>query len=254
MCPISSIAAHLSTHGYHPRSNKHSNFLCEAILDDLLAGCKAIAKHAAAGEIVADLNFKIAVGATDWNIDLVIGEASGVQSPPPDGFRIKRERPSLIRIGVEAKSVMTEHRKASRNRQRDLAAFHEHLHHYSDDAIAAGVVLLNISQSFFSPLRNSTVRCPKCAHTFSPTSATLHKGPEDLVEFGVELFRNLPVRAATQSIGLDAVGVIVVDHSNAPASKATIWEVPPAPKVGDPLHYNHFIQKICQLYTKRFAS
>ena len=51
-------AAHLSQDGYHPRSNKHSNRLCELVVTDLLESCPKLAEHAKAGEIVYDLNFK----------------------------------------------------------------------------------------------------------------------------------------------------------------------------------------------------
>ena len=253
MPPIDSFAAHLTAKGYHPRSNKHSNELCEQILKDLLATCKPLAKHAAAGEIVYSLNFKIMAGSTDWNIDLVVGEPAGPAHPPPEGTMIRKERPSLIRIGVEAKSVMTEHRKASRNRQRELDAFHVHLHNYNAEAVAAGVVLVNIAPTFRSPLRNIEAECPNCKTHFTPTLETTHEHPEELVEFGIGLFRNLPVRSASGGVGLEALSVIVVNHSNAPGSKATIHTKAAAPQVGDPLHYDHFIQKICQTYTKRFT-
>lgn len=251
MVPIGSFADHLTAKGYHPRSNKHSNELCEQILRDLLATCKPLAKHAAAGEIVYSLNAKIMAGSTDWNIDLVIGEPAGPAHPPTDGALIRRDRPSLIRVGIEAKSVMTEHRKASRNRQRELDAFHVHLHNYNSEAIAAGVVLLNIAPTFRSPLRNIETECPNCKHVFTPTLETAHEHPEELVEFGIGLFRNLPVRSAG-GVGLEAISVIVVDHTNAPGRRATIHTKAAAPQVGDPLHYDHFIQRICQTYSKRW--
>jgi hypothetical protein len=48
---------------------------------------------------------------------------------------------------------MTEHKKAVKNRKRDLEAHHDHVHSYSDQAIAEGVMIFNISETFRSPTR-----------------------------------------------------------------------------------------------------
>ena len=48
---------------------------------------------------------------------------------------------------------MTEHRKAVKNRKRDLEAHHEHVHNYSPDTIAGGVLIINAAERFKSPLR-----------------------------------------------------------------------------------------------------
>jgi hypothetical protein len=63
-----------------------------------------------------------------------------------------RATPSTVRIAVEAKAVMTEHRKAIKNRKRDLEAHHAHVHDYDASAIAAGLVAINASATFQSPL------------------------------------------------------------------------------------------------------
>ncbi len=92
------FAGHLRERGYHPRSNLHSDTLCEVVLDDLLTSCDRIREHAASGRLVYSLNFKIMIGGNEWNIDLVLGppasvarcqqEASGEpgQRPSPVGF------------------------------------------------------------------------------------------------------------------------------------------------------------------------
>ena len=62
---------------------------------------------------------------------------------------------------------------------------------------------------------------------------------------------------------MEAVGVVVVEHDNLSAHpdaskyanlhKATvIAPTPPNPLVGDPLHYESMIQRICNAYTQRF--
>jgi hypothetical protein len=246
------LAEFLTEHGYHPRSNAHSNALGEYILDDLVSNCPKIRKHAATGQLVYDINFEIHAGASEWNIDLVLGEPPGQPKKPPPGQAILRAEPSSIRVAVEAKAVMTEHRKASRNRQRDLDAFHTHIHNYDNDVVAAGVAILNIAGVFTSPLRNRTTQCPECGHRFTPQVRTPHKDPEVLVAFGVQLFRALPFRSTATGPGAEAMCIIVVDHDNAPGSIARLHTDAPAPQVGDPLHYDRFIQSICQRYTQRF--
>lgn len=246
------LAAFLTKRGYHPRSDAHSNALGEYILDDLVSNCPKIKKHAAAGQLVYEINFKIHAGASEWNIDLVLGAPPGQPKKPPAGQAILRAEPSSIRVAVEAKAVMTEHRKASRNRQRDLDAFHTHIHNYDNDVVAAGVAILNIAELFTSPLRNATTQCPECGHTFTPQVRTTHKDPEALVAFGVQLFRALPIRSTTTSPGAEGMCVIVVNHGNAPGSTAQLHTASPAPQVGDPLHYDRFIQSICRRYTQRW--
>lgn len=128
------FTSHLQSVGYHSRSSRHSDALSECVVDDLFRNCPAIADRARTGRIVYDLNFTLRAGTADWNVDLVLGE------PPPGSpvgivEGIPRLTPSTIHIAVEHKSVMTEHRKAIKNRKRDFEAHHEHVHRYSRDAL-----------------------------------------------------------------------------------------------------------------------
>ena len=231
-------ARHLTDKGYHPRSDKHSNALAEYILDDLLEHCKAIAAHASSGQVVWDCNMQIQRGPVNWNIDLVIGDPPPPITPPPAGQAIRRSRPSTIRIAIELKGVMTEHGKARRNRLRDFEAFHSHVHGYDPDAVAAGLVVFNIAPEFLSPLREAV---------------TQHRRVGELVAGGIDMFRGLPIRGATIGDGLEAVGVLVVSFTNLPDAVATLHEVAPAPAVGDPLHYQAFLQRVCQRYIQRWS-
>lgn len=61
---------YLRQHGYHPRSNAHGKALCDFVLEDLLEACPRIQEHAAGNVLVYDLNRKIIVGSSEWNIDL----------------------------------------------------------------------------------------------------------------------------------------------------------------------------------------
>ncbi len=113
------LVRHLQERGYHPRSNEHGKFLCAVVLEDLLDSCPRIAEHARQGKLVYDINRKIIVGGSEWNIDLILGPAPTVVAVPANA-RIAQAQPATIRIAIEAKTIMTEHGKARRNRSRPL--------------------------------------------------------------------------------------------------------------------------------------
>lgn len=229
---------HLREKGYHPRSDKHSNALAHAIVADLLAGCPAMAALAFEGRLVYDLNFTIRAGTADWNVDLVLGAPPPGTPPPDEGALIRWTAPSTVQIAVEIKSVMTEHHKAIRNRKRDLEAHHDHVHRYNPRTIAGGVLVLNCSETFRSPLRDAV---------------TVHKDPRRLLEHCIHQARSISIRSGLQGQGLDAKCVIVVDMDNQDLPAARYVTRPPAPTVGDPLHYDAFIQALCALHAERFG-
>lgn len=247
-----SLVAALTSYGYHPRSNRHSNTLCLGILSDLLDSCPALARDAKTGKVVYSLNFNVTVGNSSWNIDLALGPPEGAAVPLLSEPRIKCGRPSTISLAVEAKSVMTEHNKAVRNRQRDLHAYHNYMHAYFSSSIIAGIVVFNVSAEFFSPLRNVTTVCPECGHSFQPMRLTTHVRPKTLVETGINLFRNFLLRSHANESGFDALAAVVVEHQNTQGSKCKLVTRQPAPLVGDPLHYDAFLKRICEHYTQRY--
>ena len=98
---------YLRQEGYHPRSSAHGKALCDLVLRDLLDHCPRIREHAETGQLVFDVQRKIIVGASEWNIDLVLG------SPSPGAYLVRaplgiaQSPPTAIRIAIEAKTVMT---------------------------------------------------------------------------------------------------------------------------------------------------
>jgi hypothetical protein len=118
-----------------------------------------------------------------------------------------------------------------------LEAHHEHVHNYNASAIAAGVLVINGSAEFQSPLR---------------TKKTIHRDPQALVEHCVDELRAVSSRGGSTGYGLEARCAIVVEVDNVDYSRARFVTAPPAPQVGDPLHYDAFIRTICQHYTQRF--
>jgi hypothetical protein len=234
-----SFIQHLRDYGYHPRSNKHSNALAAAIVEDLIRTCEPISLEAQAGRLAYDLNMDLRFGTATWNVDLVLGTPAA----PADtaGGSIARATPATARLAVEIKGVMTEHRKAVKNRKRDLEAHHEHVHNYSKQAIAAGVMVVNASPAFSSPLRASQVPQRE------PSAASR------IVEHCVNEMRNVTESGGVNTYGMDAKTVLVVDFDNVNLSAARYFSVPPAPQPGDPLHYDSFIQRLCQEYKTRFG-
>lgn len=235
----SSFLAHLRSAPYHPRSDKHGRVLAEAIVADLIAACNPLAEAARNGRVVWAMNFNLSYGTATWNTDLVIG-ASPPGTAPPQGEPIRRTAPSSVQIAVEIKGVMTEHRKAIKNRKRDIESHHTHVHNYDPNAIAGGVIVLNIADRFRSPLR-------------AESDITAHREPKALIEHCMAEAKAISVRGGPTGHGLDAKCAIVVDDDNIDLVATKYFESPPAPQVGDPMHYDAFIQRLCAEWSGRFG-
>ena len=234
------FAAFLLKNPYHSRSNKHSNALMEFLLDDLVESCPRIKEEAKENKLAYELNRSVLVGTSKWNVDLAVGPPVGAIPDKAAKTHIVRTQPSTFRIAVEAKSIMTEHHKAQRNRLRDHDALHQFVHRYDQNAIVAAVTVVNIAEHFRSPLRRAV---------------TKHSKPHSLVRGVIDLLRTLPLRSQPgNGPGLEANAVIVIHYDNSSRKPtSTIHRSPPAPQPGDPLHWESFIRRICDLYTQRWA-
>jgi hypothetical protein len=240
MPPPESFIRHLREFSYHPRSNKHSDALATAIVEDLLSVCGPLAAEAQAGRIVFDLNMDLRVRTATWNVDLVLGTPA--RPVHAAGAPIARVTPSTVRVAIEIKSVMTEHRKAVKNRKRDFEAHHEHVHNYNPRAIAGGIVVVNASARFHSPLRTELT-----VHGDKPTI-------DRIVEHCLNEMRNVAESSGRSPYGMDAKAALVIDFDNINPSAGRYVTRPPAPQAGDPLHYDSFMQKVCEEYSHRFES
>lgn len=235
------IAAYLGANAYHPRSSKHGDALCSFFLADLIATCPALRNAAARRSIVFQRNYTIDPDSpTRWNVDLVVGppQAAVAGSDP-----IVRADPREIWIAVDAKTIMTEHGKARRNRQRDLNSFQDIMHRRHARTIAAGLVLVNLSPKFQTPLARRS------------GGLNVHKNVERLVAEIVTMLSGLPrAQAAGAGQGIEALGVIVVSHSNLPGEPTTLITAPPAPAPGSALSYSRFVDEGCKAFTSRFTA
>lgn len=234
---------YLSETGYHPRSSKHGDKLCELLLADLSDECPAFRKAATDGIIRHDMNYSPAESVPlGWNIDLVVGPPSEAILAPSG--RPVRGVPSELWVAVDAKTVMTEHGKARRNRQRDLNSFATILHMKNPRTIVGGLVVINIASTFRSPLRDG--------------ETTVHANISRLVEETVQLFQDLPRAPASGPLPnnlnqIDAMGVIVIDFTNIEDQPAKLVTSSPAPMPGSPIHYESFVRDICRAFAIRFT-
>ncbi len=248
----------LTGSGYHPRSpTGHSDFLSHEIIEDLLASCPLLAQRALAGSVVVKLHHSQQVGFAKWDIDIAFGTCAGAPQAPPPGERIRFTNPAVIQIGIELKSIMTEHGKARKNRYRDFEAFHNHGHLYSPNTITAAFLAVNASHCFASQLNEGKQnRTPITYH-----GATLADA-RTTARAAIDLFRAIPLRnTPTDAGGLEAIGVIAVEHDNILSLKNPTPYVhlhqptqvsPISLRVGDPLHYSTMLQRICSQYGQRF--
>jgi hypothetical protein len=235
---------YLAANQYHPRSSKHGDALCRFLLADLLATCEPFSRAAKRDAIVYRANYTIDPDSPDrWNADLVVGPPS--QPPEADTQRIGSMAegfPSEIWIAIDAKTIMTEHGKARRNRQRDLNSFQDILHRKNARTIVGGLLVVNIAERFQTPLARQA------------EGITTHRNIVRLVTEIVALMGGLPRAPARGGQGgLEALGVIVVSHSNVPGEPTDLVATPPAPSPGDPLSYASFLADLCAAFSARFS-
>jgi hypothetical protein len=254
------FATYLAERGYDPRSSRHSDFLSEIIVRDLVENCSLIGQRAASGRLVARLRHRQQVGQNDWAIDIALGTCAGSPVPPVQPGLITMNSPVIIQVAIELKSVLTEHGKARRNRLRDFAAFHIHGHTYDPRTVVAAFLLINSSEIFYSPLNFG-----KENRSELNTHSSKRRHARELVTQSINLFRNIHLRhSETDGPGLEALGVVVIEHDNLnlypePAKYAqsmgptVVAPRPPSLGVGDPLSYESMIQRICSHYTQRFG-
>lgn len=239
------IVKYLESNGYHPRSSKHGDALCEVLVNDLNESCLSFQRAAGNDEIVFQTNYTIDPESPDrWNTDLVIG-------PPKDRPSSTHRRigpiaqgdPLDIWIAVDAKTIMTEHGKARRNRQRDLNSFQDILHRKNPKTIVGGLLVVNMAGRFKTPLARAS------------GGLNLHRNIERLVEEIVSMIGGL-ARADAEGTkpGNEALGIIVISHTNLPSEPTRLITAPPAPQPGRPLSYAAFLQELCEAFTTRFAT
>ena len=86
-----------------------------------------------------------------------------------------------------------------------------------------------------------------------PERETVHKNPTLLVAHCVAEMRAVTTRGGFEGNGIEAGCALVDVHDNVDPGLTRYWTQVPAPQIGDPLHYDAFVQKLCSEFTARFA-
>jgi len=229
---------------YHPRSDAHGGAQCRYFVDDLLYESELLREAAEAGDIVYQEDYEVGEGGLSWNTDLVMGPPEGEVQTPLDGERgMAQADPEEIWLAVDAKSIMTEHQKARRNRVRDINSFADIMHLHHERAITAGILLINIAEKFDSPLRD-------------PDDITEHRNVERVVDEILDMFRAIDRSDGEVSNNLDGAGCVVVEHTNllGDDQQTNLLTEEPAPQPGDEVHYQTFVGIIRDLLEARFLA
>ncbi len=218
------------TYLYHPRSDAHSKRLAELIWKDLIVHCPKLKQDATTGRVTFRVNYKY-----DWpgsgkkkTIDLAVG---------PPGLKGL----SKVLISCEIKAAMTEHKKAQPRIFDELQSSYRIVNQGNPRAIAAGITFVNIARTFVSPLRQRSGQV---------LGVTKHNQPAVAASMIAHL-RGLPLRSSVRKTGFDAYCTFALDCDN--QKTAILWTTTPAPQPGDPDHYETFLERICQEYTRRFS-
>lgn len=239
------IVKYLAANGYHPRSSKHGDALCAFLLRDLLDTCPAFRRAAERHEIVFQNNYTIDPDSPDrWNADLVVGPPSlPIAAQAEHAGPIAQGNPHEIWVAVDAKTIMTEHGKARRNRQRDLNSFQDILHRKNPRTIVGGLLIVNMAPRFKTPL-------PRRSGGLNE-----HKNIVRLVAEIVTMMNGLARGEARHGQpGIEALGVIVVSHTNIAGEETRLVTEPPAPAVGQLLSYAAFLDDLCKVFAARFGA
>lgn len=256
---------------YNPRSDRHSKVACWAILFDLIQHCRTLTEHIEAGTIGFGINHEMRDFKTGRkkDLDLVVctpgtpqssnkkpttfrqlGKKYGVRLTAAESEELEAlpgfsETPvGEVHLALEAKACMTAHSKARPRLYDELSSSHLTIHGSSNFAIAAGFVMVNLSDQFISPTSNPFSVAERAPEYNS------HKQPRD-TEGVIEKVREIQRRSDTGETGFDALGLVVVSCVN-DGSPVEVVTVPPAPRPGDLLHYDAMIRKIANLYQSRF--
>jgi hypothetical protein len=117
------------------------------------------------------------------------------------------------------------------------------VHHGDQRALACGITVVNIADSFISPLRQREGK---------DTYVSPHKQP-GVAGRMIEHLRGLPIRDEVGQVGFDAYATIVVSCTNQVGDEVRVWTEPPAPQPGDADHYETFLKRISDFYSVRFG-
>ncbi|WP_119271987.1 hypothetical protein [Taklimakanibacter deserti] len=254
---------------YHSRSDHHSKVACWGIVFDLLRTNSLLRRHVEEARVFFGINHEMRDFVHDRkkNLDLVLctpsssngGHSVQNLSRMAKDYEIKltadqqtelRELPVLrggpvgsVLMALEAKACMTAHQRALPRLYDELNSSHLTVHGATDQAIAAGFAMVNISSQYLSPDLNKSNR------STNPVWSS-HDQPRD-AGLAIDKIRQLPRRSKTGDTGYDALAIVVVDCAN-DGSTVRLVGTPPAPQANDIYHYSSMIDRLGHIYATRF--
>lgn len=180
---------------YHPRSDRHSKVACWGIVFDLLLNCALLAEHVRKEKVVFGINHEMRDFRMNRkkNLDLVLctpGTSTKKKKRELGTFPSFVERydidlradekklltalPPLmegpvgaVHVALEAKAAMTAHVKALPRLYDELNSSHATIHGNTESAIAVGLALINMADTFQSAKRAPIRASPWCRSTTS---------------------------------------------------------------------------------------
>jgi hypothetical protein len=255
---------------YHSRSDHHSKLCCWAIAFDLLATSSLLRQHVADEKVCIGINHTMTDFKTNRNkdLDLVIarpaadarpsrtkmtladiGNSIGVVLTDEERAEflafptVERQPVGSVLVALEAKAAATEHKKSESRMFDELNSSQATVHGAADQAVAVGLAVVNIAETFISPGRQQTGEAPIANH---------HKQPR-VTESLIAKLRELPRRSAPGESGFDALGIMVIVLVN-DGSPVTVHSTPPAPQPGDQDTYAAMVVRAASLYDYRFST
>jgi len=254
---------------YHPRSDRHSKIACWAITFDVLQESPLLRSHIAARKVAIGINHPMRDFSQNRvkNLDLVICRASA-SSPTrrsrrfsdlvtqytiilTDDERAILDRfpelpvavPATVLMALEAKACITEFGKARPRLYDELNSSHLTIHGDTNSAVAVGFAMINVAESFVSPIRNPWSLAEREA------LINHHRQPH-AARSVVQKILELPRRSGTGTTGFDAIGIAVVDCAN-DGRPVTYLNEPLEPAAAG-LAYPDFIVRLAHIYETRF--
>lgn len=254
---------------YHSRSDHHSKVACWAVLADLMLSCPLLRRQVSEGTVFFGINHEMRDFAQDRkkNLDLVLCTRAGSRQPddattlasvmsalgivPNDqemlalaSLPVLRRAPvGAVLVALEAKAAMTAHQRALPRLFDELNSSHLTVHGATDQAIAAGFVMINAAERYLSPDLNKKNRA-------SEPEWSTHRQPRD-AELAIAKVRQLPRRSRAGDVGYDALAIVVVEMAN-DGSPVILAESPPSLPPGDIHSYGSTIDRLAHLYATRF--
>lgn len=235
---------------------------------DLLGQSAVLRDHVGSGKVVFGLDHRMHDYAADRpkNLDLVIARPSGTTERTGRTFRDLPQLHNMhlspqqtqrleelpnpeegpvgaVLLALEAKAMFTSFGKSYPRFYDELNSSHRAIHGSSNNALAVGLAIINVAETFISPIINPDYPIS------GEAEVSRHKQPKDAVG-AIEKVKQLPRRSGDEGVGYEGLGVVLVDCPN-DGSRVSVATVPDVP---ENFQYERMITRIANEYDVRFRN